>query len=232
MSPRSPIPPRVAALGWFAGWFLGTLVVGSVLLSLFDTGEGPLAPWQLAVMVGSGWTIFVALLWMMSNAVGTTSLIADYGLRFRPIDLTGIIVGGAVQLAIVPVTYLALRSIWPDTFSDEAVSKRASELVSGASGLNLVLLVLVIVIGAPVVEELVYRGLLQRSFAAHIHPVMAWIGVSILFAVIHFSAVEIPGLVLAGLAFGAWPLITGRIGGAIWTHVGFNAAGLVIALGS
>jgi membrane protease YdiL (CAAX protease family) len=50
------------------------------------------------------------------------------------------------------------------------------------------------------------------------------------FAAIHFSAVEMIGLALAGLLFGAALQTTGRLGASILAHVGFNVAGVVLAL--
>ena len=54
-------------------------------------------------------------------------------------------------------------------------------------------------VGAPIVEELVYRGLFQGSFAARFNHVAAWIAAAVWFAVIHFRPVEYPGLFAFGL---------------------------------
>jgi membrane protease YdiL (CAAX protease family) len=50
------------------------------------------------------------------------------------------------------------------------------------------------------------------------------------FALVHPSPVEYPGLLLAGLTFGACLLVTGRLGASIVTHFAFNVTGLVLAL--
>ena len=52
------------------------------------------------------------------------------------------------------------------------------------------------------------------------------------FAFIHFAWVELPGLFVAGLVFGAGVVLTRRLGVAIITHAAFNAAGVAIVLSS
>jgi uncharacterized protein len=126
--------------------------------------------------------------------------------------------------------YLPLREIWPDTFSDERIEERAQDLADRAGGWATVLLVVVVVIGAPVVEELVYRGLLQRSLSTVVGAGFGLVAASTFFSLIHFSPVEYPGLFVAGLVFGGCVVLTGRIGPAIVTHAAFNAAGLFVVL--
>ncbi len=79
----------------------------------------------------------------------------------------------------------------------------------------------------PIVEELVYRGLLQRSIAASIggrRRIAHHVG--LVRARRIRVPVEYPGLFLAGLMFGAGVLLTDRIGPSILTHAAFNATGL------
>ena len=91
---------------------------------------------------------------------------------------------------------------------------------------------MIVCVGAPIVEELVYRGLLQRSFAARFDHVLAWLAASAWFAVIHFRAVEYPGLFVFGLVAGACLLVTGRLGMPIGAARGVqrhrSAAGVAV----
>ena len=138
-------------------------------------------------------------------------------------------VGVLGQLAIVPLVYVPLRAIWPDTFSESELEERARELADKASGWTIVLLVIVVVIAAPLVEELVYRGLLQRSMSAALGVVPGLAVMSIWFALMHPTPIEWPGLAVAGALFGAGLALTGRIGPSILTHAAFNATGLILA---
>ena len=48
-----------------------------------------------------------------------------------------------------------------------------------------------------------YRGVLQRAAVSTGGRVAAWVGASLFFAAIHLSPIQIPGLFMAGLLFGA-----------------------------
>ena len=142
----------------------------------------------------------------------------------------GIPLGVATQFLLIPLLYLPLRELWPDTFDPDRLEERARELADKAGGFDTVLLVVVVVVGAPLIEELVYRGLLQRSLSVTVGASSGLLLTSILFSLIHFSPIEYPGLLVAGLVFGACVTLTGRLGPAIVTHAAFNAAGLVTVL--
>ena len=159
-----------------------------------------------------------------------TCALPIYQARFKPVDILGIPIGVLTQLVIVPLIYLPLEKIWESTFTDDKLSARAKDLVDRASGGSMVLLVLILCVGAPIVEELVYRGLLQGSFAARFNQVPAWLAASAIFALIHFEPVEYPGLFAIGLVLGFCAMSTGRLGMAIACHVGFNVTGLLLAL--
>jgi uncharacterized protein len=220
----------VAFLTWLAAWLLGQ-VVALVVYSAGgyeDLDDVPI--WVLFVSQLLIWAIFVAGMVLASKREGTGQFRADYQVRARAVDLLGVPIGVLTQLVLVPLVYLPLESLWEDVFTEDRLTENAKDLVDRASGGSMVLLVLMVCVGAPLVEELVYRGLLQGSFAARINHVPAWIAASALFALVHFRPVEYPGLFVIGLVCGACALVTGRLGMAIACHIGFNVAGLLIAL--
>jgi hypothetical protein len=131
---------------------------------------------------------------------------------------------------VVPLLYKPLVTIWEDTFTDDKLSENAKDLVDRANGGSMVLLVIMVCVGAPIIEELVYRGLLQGSFSARFNHVPALLAASAIFALIHFRPVEYPGLFVIGLVCGYCALSTGRLGMAMACHVGFNVTGLLLAL--
>ena len=151
-------------------------------------------------------------------------------MRVRPIDVIGLPIGVLTQLVIVPLLYVPLRGIWPDTFTDTKLSETADKLADRASGGTMVLLVLMVCVGAPIVEEIVYRGLLQRSFSARTSQIVAWLVVAAWFALIHFRPIEYPGLFVFALVTGACLMLTDRLGMSWATHIGFNVTGLLLAL--
>lgn len=205
-------------------------MLGGVALALMDVDtEATLTVGELSVAAVLSWAAFAVALYLVSVRVGTGDLLADYRVAVRPVDLLALPAGVAAQLVLIPVLYWPLQQAWPDTFSDERLEERAVELVDRASGGSVVLLVAVVAIGAPIFEELVYRGLLQRSLCATLGR---WIGLVVAaawFSVIHLAPVEFPGLFVAGLVFGAALVLTDRLGPSILAHAAFNATGLALA---
>jgi membrane protease YdiL (CAAX protease family) len=220
----------LAFLTWLAAWLLGQ-IVALVVYSVGGYEELDDVPiWVLFVSQLLIWAIFLAGMVLASKREGTGQFRADYQVRARAVDVLGVPIGVLTQLVLVPLVYLPLEALWEDVFTEERLTENAKDLVDRASGGSMVLLVLMVCVGAPLVEELVYRGLLQGSFAARVNHVPAWLAASALFALVHFRPVEYPGLLVIGLVCGACALATGRLGMAIACHIGFNVTGLLLAL--
>lgn len=219
----------MAAGVWVCGWLVAQ-VIAVIVMSIAgyeDVDEA--AIWVLFLSQCLGWSAFIGGLAFASRTTGTGNFAEDYSARAKPIDVLGAPLGVLTQLVVLPLVYLPLDHFWPATFNDDKLSETAKDLVDRASGGAAVLLVLMVCVGAPVVEELVYRGMIQGSLSARINPMLAWFAASAFFMLIHFKPVEYPGLLAAGLLFGGCMLVTGRIGPAIAAHIGFNVTGLILA---
>ena len=231
----SALPPAVG--GYAAAWMLGQLlflVVASVAdaTGAVDLVEGDPIPIPL-LFIGTSvsWAVYIGMLWWLSQREGTGSFRRDYGLAFDWRDLAGLPVGVAAQLVLLPLVYWPLNELWPGTFNEDKLSENAEELVDRANGIGVPLLIVMVVVAAPLVEELVYRGLLQGALVRRIGRLSGLVVAAAFFALIHFRPVEYPGLFVAGLVFGACALVAGRLGPAIAAHIGFNAIGLLLAAG-
>jgi membrane protease YdiL (CAAX protease family) len=224
--------PVAPALGtWALSWVLGAIVLTPLLVAAVGGSLGDdLSIPELTIATAGVWAVFVVGLVTVSRRSGSGSFRADLGIAFRPVDLVGVPIGVLAQFVLVPALYWPLSEIWPTTFDTAKIEERAQDLADRAGGVDTVLLVVVVVVGAPIVEELVYRGLIQRSLAASAGRVTGLLLTSALFSLIHFSPVEYPGLFLAGLVFGGGLSSTGRLGAGILAHAAFNAAGLVMVL--
>ena len=88
---------------------------------------------------------------------------------------------------------------------------------------------LVVALGAPIIEELVYRGLILQALQSRLNDWVALIISAAWFALIHLQPVELPGLFAFALVLGICFQRTGRLGMAVMAHIGFNAAGLLLA---
>lgn len=231
-SDRAPISILHAGVAYISAWFVGNIAASAVLAA---SGEDTVAKAGHAWLIGlslAQWLPLLVALWLVARKSGATgNFIPDYGFAFRPIDLIGIPIGVATQLALLPLLYVPLERIWPATFGDDDIEKRARELYGHPSSAGLAMLIVVVVVGAPLVEELVYRGLLQGALGRSLKQWRGWLAVTLVaafFAIIHFSPVEYPGLFLIGFLLGACALRTGRLGMGIVTHAAFNATALVL----
>ena len=93
------------------------------------------------------------------------------------------------------------------------------------------MLVFLVVIGAPLAEEVFYRGLLLRSLRKRgLGTVAAVLISSAVFALSHFQAIQLPALFVFGLVAAMLAVKTGRLGPSIWAHVGFNLTSVVVLL--
>lgn len=225
---RAQVPVAQASLLWLGAWMIGQLCASAVGAASGHTTVSTAGPGWLFGVALAGWIPLLVALGGAGRKWGSGSFASDWGLQFRVIDLWGIPIGVLTQLVLVPILYWPLRALWPDTFSMDKIQERAQDLYDSASGAGIALLVFIVVVGAPVVEELVYRGLLQGAFTRRCRD---WVGVAIValwFAVIHFQPVETPGLFLVGMVLGACALLTRRLGMGVVAHMAFNASGLVL----
>ena len=87
-------------------------------------------------------------------------------------------------------------------------------------------------IGAPVVEEIFYRGLLQRSLERRFGVWPGILGSALLFGVSHFQLLQLPALVLFGVVLGLLAQRTGRLAAPIAAHIVFNMTTVLFLVGS
>ena len=225
--------PRALA-AWAVAWVVGGGILGAIVLGALGGGSGePLTPIRLAAVALVSWLALLGAVVAVARSEGV-GWVGVVGLGTVPWlrvgDLWAVVAGVVAQTVLIPVVYLPLRAVWPETFAPDRLSDTARDLVDAADGAGIALLIVVVAAGAPIVEEIVYRGLLQRSLAARVGGPSAILLVSGLFALIHLRWVELPGLFAAGLLFGLCLHRTGRLGTAILAHAAFNLTGLIAVL--
>ena len=159
-------------------------------------------------------------------------LVAELGLRMKAIDVpVGLAIGAACQLVMVPALYwLVFKAV-----GARDVSADARELTDRATDpLSILLVFVIVIVGAPLAEEIFFRGMAQRTFLHRIHPRWAILASATFFAASHFQLLQFPALLVFGLILGFLAWKADRLGPAIWAHVGFNAVtavGLIYHVG-
>lgn len=210
----------MALAGYAAGIAAAALTGG---LAANVTGDAGGVVTMLAGQAGF-WSVLVAT--VLYEMPGHEQRIGDrVGLRFRWIDAPlGLVVGVATQLIVVPALYLPLRSL----IDDDRLSGPARDLLAGPGGVGLAVIGLSVVVAAPVVEELFFRGLLLQAMQDRWGTVAAVVGSSVVFGATHFQPLLLPGLAAAGAVFAMSVVRTGRLGTAIAVHAAFNATTFVV----
>jgi len=162
----------------------------------------------------------------VASRKGAGRLSSDFGLRFRWSDLgVGLLVALAVQLLVLPGIAFLLRPL----LGEPEVSGPVEDLLDKAQGLAFVVLLLSVCVGAPLVEELFFRGLLLRSLQRRVAAGLAVAASATAFGLSHASSLPAEAVILVIVSltvFGAilalLAIRTGRLGASIVTHAVFN----------
>ena len=184
--------------------------------------------WVLALSALTLWGPFIGVLVWTSKHRGSGNVVHDFSLTFRAKDLWGVPLGMLSQLLLVIAVTLPFQWLFPSLFNSEAVEKRANDLFDAAHGAWICLLVFVVVICAPLVEEIVYRGFIQHNLGVAYGARVSVLLASFWFAAVHLQLAEFPGLFAFALVLGACFSRTKRLGLSIVTHVSFNATALTV----
>ena len=202
-----------------------TILVGVVVYSVAQVGSGDRAPfWVTAMIWPAIWIGYAGGTWMVSATKGG-GIRADFGTRCNAFDaIVGAVLGVGLQLLIIPLLY------WPILrFVDADPSRQAKEHFEQVGGVGQwVMLVMAVVVMAPLVEELFFRGLMLRSLEHRFGRVAAVLVSSGVFALVHFDWILVPGLFAFGLVTSMVVLFTGRLGMAVALHMGFNLTTVVL----
>ena len=225
-----PVLPVAAAVGAMVVLSVSLLASKYVLDAVVDFG------WPVAVYVGMlalvgygpslWWCRFASRRWGTGNLgvdIGLTPRLADLG--WGPVIWLGAI---AAQVAVGAVVVALGVPLVGNTGGINEIRADRTYVVS---------LVVTAVIAAPIVEEMVFRGVVMRGLSSRLPLVAVIVLQGLLFGLAHVDPVRGSGnvglvLVLAGVgvAFGVAVTLLGRIGPSIVAHAIFNGAVLLIVL--
>lgn len=230
--PPPPSPFRRWGIQDAAFWFLAAqLLVGitaTLALTVFDQDLDS-ASMGVLVLAHTGLWLGYGFGPILTSVYRGRGPVADYGANIGALDVpAGLLLGVFTQYGLLWVLY------WPLVrwFIDEEPGEAAAELGDRVNTVSdALLLILMVVVIAPLAEELFYRGLLLSALRFHLGDWMSIVISSGIFALVHLQAVSIPGLFMFGLIAGYLRVKTGRLGLSLMFHAGFNAATVAVLLG-
>lgn len=219
------------ALGGYVAGFVLSAVAAAIASGVTGYQAGKGRPIPLAILGASAaglWIGLVGAALSVSKRKGTRSLSGDFGLRVGAWwDLPlGAAVGLAAQYGLIPLLY------WPAELADPSLRHQLAQPAQSDTGAvhsapALVLALVVLAVGAPLVEELFFRGLLLRSLTEKVSTPVAVLASALLFALAHFEAVQFAGLAAFGVVLGVLAWRTGRLAPGIAAHATFNASAVI-----
>jgi membrane protease YdiL (CAAX protease family) len=234
--PTAAPPEPFRTLPVVAAWLglvvtAGSLVGARLVLEVLGRFDWPILVYALLVTV-LGYGPMVAYCWWASRRWGTGSLADDVGARVRWVDLAwgplvwiSAWVGGITAAIFVYALRIPIKS------NTEGIDR-----YTGDRGVLIAFLIVAVVV-APVVEELMFRGVVMRGLAS-IAPIwLAVVGQGLCFGAAHVDpsrGVGNLGLVAVlgavGSVFGGAAYLLRRIGPTIVAHALYNGVVMVIVL--
>ena len=227
---RGTRPARIAwglpdaALCWMAG-YLGAILASFPLYAGHGTGDIDTRLVFGIILPAQQLTIVLAVVYV-SRLKGQRSLAGDFGFRIRLVDAKALVVGATLEvlltLALVPILHL-----------DPKVKNQAllRDLDKHRDVGTIVLFVVGAVIFAPLVEELLFRGVLLRGLLRKMEPATAVLVSAVIFALVHYigdpnTLPFLPALAGLGAVLALVALRTGDLSMSIFIHAGlFLASG-------
>lgn len=219
--------------GFLAGEIVATLliIVGTHVTN-FHGGLKALSalanpPWWSNVLGLVGlWVGFGGAIYFARTSGGLVPLKDQWRLRLS--DLWFVVLGVACQF-VVDLGYA------PFHFKD--LNKPVNHLFGGSRGLTFALVALLTTVGAPIVEEWFFRGVLFRALdeglsrhLARAGTFTAVIASACLFALAHGEPLQFVGLAFLGVVLAVLVKRTNRLTPSIITHVSFNSVAMVTLL--
>ncbi len=223
---------------WIAGgiYLLVSIVLGVILLlddrGIFSSSSASTISdaWLVALIVIPP-LVQVSYVILAVRHKGR-GLAADLSWRFKPVDLAiGLVLFliAVVLSVLVTVAMEVLFGISPTAALVDMIQD-GDGTATGITGGIVVLAVLVALL-IPVMEEIVYRGLLWSALEKRgMREEAILVVTSLIFAAVHLEPTRFPILFVLGLALGYGRIQTGRIGSCIATHIYLNSTAMIALL--
>ncbi len=231
LAEESGVQLRAPRWSLWDSWIMlgGALVLAAIVavtLHLFGAPRvivillGTLAPWAML----AGWP-------MLATRMRGNGPVIDLGIRLTWRDLGIGVLGGVVSLAVA-AGLAGLSTLIFGDFTSSA-GDVAAELSDSAGRPVIVLFAFLLAFGAPVVEELAFRGLVFAGLRKHGYsPGLTIVLSAVVFSLFHFEPARILVVGGVGLVLGFLRWRTGSLGAGMVAHSVNNLpAAVLVAAG-
>jgi membrane protease YdiL (CAAX protease family) len=174
-------------------------------------------------------TVVLAVI-AISRLKGQRSLGRDFGFWVRLRDSKALVVGATLEI-VLTLALLPILQLDPDAKNQQLLSDLKEHRDVG----TIVLFFVGAVIFAPIVEELLFRGVLLRGLLRRTEPVTAVLVSAVIFALVHWvgdpnTLPLLPALAGLGVVLAVVALRSGDLSTSIFIHAGFNLTTTILFL--
>jgi len=221
------------------GWYFLAAVGGVIVLTIFGGDASGTAPVYATFFSVLAFQILQGVFpWLISRLKGL-GIDKDWRFAFslpKDIGIGAVMAVGCFAGASL-ATVIMSRLVGLD---DPNEASNTDILIDNQDSIWIIGVVALVVIGAPLTEELLFRGLILRAIEKSWGTIAGVILSTLLFTVPHWQAgatwretvVLLTALGMVGLVLAIGTVLTDRLGPAIIAHFFFNGLSTVVALSS
>lgn len=235
--PAKPFPGIWAALGWIVLFFVIQSACAFVAAKIAFPEIASTAD-LVKTMTDFNKSAMVNIWATFTSGTLTVALLALYIRNRERADILGLnrwsrlgvahTIILSVILIVASTALVALYSTYVVSTTEAQAQTRALIAAVPKTPLNLTILFATIAVLAAVVEELIFRGLLQTALMRRMRPAFAIALASTIFAASHLQPQAFPALAMLGAAFGYLRYKTGSMRVNILMHIINNGAALLL----
>jgi len=217
-----------ALLCWLAGY------LGAILASfpLYASHGGTDIDTKLVfgiILPAQQLTVVLAVVYV-TRLKGQKSLAADFGLVVRLSDAKALVVGAVLEI-VLTLALLPILQLNPDAQNQQLLTDLKDNRDVG----TVALFVVGAVILAPIVEELLFRGVLLRALLRKVQPITAVLLSAVIFGLVHYigdpnTLPFLPALTALGAVLAVVAIRSGDLSTPIFIHAGFNLTTTILFL--
>ena len=218
--PKWGIPDAIIPLLGFVIISIGVALIAELI--------GLPLPWLLLLGITLPWIALAG--WpLLTTAFQGNGPRIDLGLRLTWSDAGWGLIGGVVALAAGGTIALALQAVFGEFTS--AAGDVGEQLRGEGPFLAVVVFALCVAIGAPIAEEIAFRGMAYNALAKR-GLGTAWVIAltTVAFSLFHLEPMRAPILLASGLVFGLLRWRTRSLGAPIVAHAVNNLPGAAFLL--
>jgi membrane protease YdiL (CAAX protease family) len=225
ISARSLCPGLLLSLGFTLSYFALQGVCTAIIIAATQADLATPAPMSIISGLMASAVVQLMLLWLYLRKDGRLEALGLYDFGRMPLHkATGLAI--SLVIAAMAFNFVYANYVIPGVGMQDNVAKMLAGIKP--TPLNMAVMFFAMTIAAPVVEELLFRGLLQNALAKYVPVWGAILLSSLLFALVHLQLYAIPALMSLSIAFGYLYHRTGSLRTNIILHMANNVFALVM----